>query len=88
MFYMYILRSSDNLLYIGHTKNLEQRLQEHSAGSHGAKFVKDYGAFKLIYYEEFNTRAEAMKRERQIKRWTRAKKEALIAGNLKLLKIL
>jgi putative endonuclease len=51
-----------------------------------AKFVKDHGMFKLIYYEEHPTRKAAMRREQQLKKWTRAKKEALIAGNYLLLK--
>jgi len=64
---------------------LEQRLSDHQT-SHGAKFIKDFGDFKLVYTEEFESRSAAMKRERQLKGWTRAKKEALIAGNLSLLK--
>ncbi len=85
MFYLYILRNIHNRLYVGHTQNLEQRLSDHQT-SHGAKFIKDFGDFKLVYTEEFESRSAAMKRERQLKGWTRAKKEALIAGNLSLLK--
>jgi predicted GIY-YIG superfamily endonuclease len=61
-------------------------MREHKSSIHGAKFIKDYGDFKLVYSEQFATRAEAMKREKQLKGWTRAKKETLIAGNLQLLK--
>jgi len=85
MFYLYILRNNHNRLYIGHTKNVEQRLTDHKT-IRGAKFIKDYGEFKLIYTEEFHTRSEAMSREKQLKGWTRAKKEALIARDLVLLK--
>lgn len=53
---------------------------------HGAKFIKDYGDFKLVYTEQFQTRTDAMRREKQLKRWAVAKKEALISGDLKLLK--
>jgi putative endonuclease len=63
----------------------EQRLKDH-AGGHGAEFIKDYGKFELVYSEQFATRADAMSRERQLKKWTRAKKEALIAGDTELLK--
>lgn len=85
MFYVYILRNTHNRLYIGHTKNLEHRLNDHK-NSHGAKFIKDYGSFDLVCSEVHKTRSEAMKREKQLKGWSRAKKEALIAGNLELLK--
>ncbi|MBI1952188.1 GIY-YIG nuclease family protein [Candidatus Saccharibacteria bacterium] len=85
MFYIYILRNSANRLYIGHTKNMEQRLADHKT-NHGAKFIKDYGSFELVYTEEFSKRSDAMSRENQLKGWTRAKKEALIDGDLVLLK--
>lgn len=86
MFYLYILRNIHNRLYIGQTDNLQRRLRDHSDGTHGSKFIKDYGAFKLIYSEQYEARAEAMRREKQLKRWTRAKKEALVANDLELLK--
>lgn len=85
MFHLYILRSTSDKLYIGHTNNLERRLQDHKSGN-GAKFVKVFGEFSLVYDEDFETRSDAMKREKQLKGWTRAKKEALISGNTKLLK--
>ena len=85
MYYLYILRNQHNRLYIGQTKDIDRRLKDHKT-NHGAKFIKDYGNFKLVYTEEFQTRVEAMKREKQLKKWTRAKKEALIAGDLELLK--
>ena len=83
--FIYILRTTGNKLYIGHTNNLRRRLQDHG-NSLGAKFIKDYGKFELVYSEEFDSRVEAMRREKQIKGWTRVKKEALIAGSLQLLK--
>lgn len=86
MFYLYVLRNARNRLYIGHTKDIHRRLSDHRLSAHGAKFIKDYGNFALVYSEQFATRTEAMKRERQLKGWTRAKKEALIEGNLALLK--
>lgn len=85
MFYVYILRNIHNRLYIGHTNNLKRRLQDHKNKS-GAKFIKDYGDFELVYNEKFDSRSEAMKREKQIKSWTRAKKEALITGDIVQLK--
>jgi len=85
MYYLYILRNIHNRLYIGQTNDIEQRLKDHT-NSHGAKFIKDYGDFEFVYKEKFTTRAEAMRREKQLKRWSRAKKEALISGNIELLK--
>lgn len=88
MFYtVYILRFSDNSLYIGQTNDLNSRLKNHIAQTtKSAKFTKDHGDFNLVYREKYNSRLKAMKREKQLKGWTRAKKEALISGNLKLLK--
>jgi len=74
-------------LYIGQTNNLEQRLKDHlNKKERSSKFSNDHGDFKLIYKEEYSLRVESMRREKQLKGWTRAKKEALINGDLQLLK--
>lgn len=87
-FYVYILRNSENKLYIGQTENLRKRLKRHQQLD-GAKFTRvNKNNFKLAYLEEYNTRKEAMNRELQIKKWSRAKKEALINKDFKKLKIL
>ncbi|MFH1909637.1 MAG: GIY-YIG nuclease family protein [bacterium] len=87
MFYLYILKTSNNRLYIGHTNNLDRRELEHKLPHHGAKFIKDnHHNFKVVYTETFHKRNDAMKREKQLKSWSRAKKEALISGDLDLLK--
>jgi len=84
---VYILRFSDNALYIGQTNNTEQRIRDHkNKASRSSKFSKDNGEFKLVYQENYPTQLEAMRREKQLKGWIRAKKEALISGNLELLK--
>lgn len=84
---VYILRTSSNTLYIGQTNNLEKRLREHkNKFSKSAKYVRYYSGFKLAYSEEYQTRKEAMQRENQLKRWSKAKKEALIKKDLELLK--
>lgn len=85
MFYLYILRNNHNRLYIGQTNNLEQRMNDHKT-HHGAKFIKDYGDFELVYTEQFQTRTDAMRKEKQLKHWTIAKKETLISGDSILLK--
>lgn len=87
MFHLYILRSSDNKLYIGQTNNLQNREnQQINKTKKAAKFIKDGKEFHLAYSETYRTRLEAMRREKQFKGWTRIKKEALIAGDLELLK--
>lgn len=87
MFYVYILRTSSNTLYIGQTNNLEKRLKEHQdKNSKSAKYIKYFSTFNLVYSETHKTRSGAMKREWQLKQWPRAKKEALILGDLNLLK--
>ena len=86
-FFVYILRSTSNELYIGQTNNLLTRdKQQTSKSSKAAKFIKDSADFKLVYFEEYKTRLESMRREKQLKGWTRVKKEALINGDLGLLK--
>jgi len=86
-FIVYILRTSANTLYIGQTNNLEKRLKEHELKkSKSAKYIKYFNSFELVYQEEYSTLIEAMRREKQLKRWTKAKKEALIKDNFELLK--
>lgn len=88
MFYfVYILRTSSNTLYIGQTNNLEKRLGEHkNKSSKSAKYIRYFSNFKLVYSEKYPTRKEAMQREVQLKRWSRSKKEALIKSSLYSLK--
>lgn len=76
MFYIYFLKDSKWRLYIGQTNNLQVREKQHLAKSDkSAKFIKDSTEeFGLVYYEEYPTRLEAMRREKQLKKWTRVKK--------------
>jgi putative endonuclease len=84
-YFVYILRTSSNTLYIGQTNNLEKRLKEHqSKKSKAAKYTRAFEACELVYKEEYLTRTEAMKREYQLKQWPKAKKEALIKGTLSI----
>jgi len=88
-FFVYILKNSSSKLYVGQTNNLENRIKQHLTKDwKSAKFTKDNDDFKLIYKEEYATRVEAMKREIQLKGWSRAKKEALIVGDFDKLKSL
>jgi len=86
-FTVYILRTASNTLYIGQTNNLGKRLQEHkNKTSKSAKYMKYFPSFQLVYSEEYPIRVEAMRREYQLKHWTKIKKEALVNDNLQLLK--
>mgnify|MGYP002726533744 FL=1 len=77
MNYMYILRCSDDTLYTGWTNNLEKRLKAHNSKK-GAKYTKNRLPAELVYYEEFETKQEAMSREWHVKRLSRSNKLKLI----------
>ena len=79
-YFVYILTNRDRhtVLYIGVTNSLERRASEHSLGI-GSAFARQYNAHKLIYFKAYSDPTGAIAREKQRKRWRRAKKEALIA---------
>ena len=85
MWFAYILRCADGALYVGATKDLSLRITKHNEGS-AAQFTAGRRPVELVYSEAHATRDAAFARERQIKGWTRVKKEALIAGDLGQLK--
>jgi putative endonuclease len=86
-YYLYILRTSSNTLYIGQTNNIKKKLKEHQTrSSKSAKYTQYSSIVKLVYKERYYTRKEVMQREAQLKKWSRIKKEALINNNLSLLK--
>lgn len=69
------------------TSNLENRLKEHnSSKSRGAKYLRAKKPVKVVYTEKYPDIKSAMNRELQIKKWPKAKKEALVSGDLELLK--
>lgn len=80
MNYVYIVECSDGTFYTGWTNNLEKRIYMHSNGV-GAKYTKGRGPVKLMYYEEFEDKKDAMKREYEMKKLTRKQKEILILKN-------
>lgn len=87
MYYFYILRCLDNSLYCGMTSNLDKRIKEHnSPGSRGAKYLRARKPVVLVYSEAYSDIKSAMKREFEVKKWTKVKKEALVKGDLDLLK--
>lgn len=82
-YFIYILRTSSNTLYIGQTSDLNKRLAEHAEKSRkSAKYLRPFKSFELVYSEEYQTRSDALKREYQLKTWTRKQKDALISGSL------
>lgn len=78
MFTVYILRTDKNTLYTGQTKDLAARLREHAAGK-GARYLRKFKSFELVYTEKFETRSEAMRREHELKELSKQEKENLIA---------
>ena len=83
-FWTYMLKCSDGRYYTGHTDNLDHRIAQHHCGQ-GSTFTRDRRPVTLVWSETFGTRIEALEAERIIGGWSRAKKEALIAGNWSLL---
>lgn len=79
-FWTYILRCADASYYVGHTDDLEQRLSDHERGGISV-YTRKRRPVTLVWCDTFESRIEALAAERQIKGWSRAKKEALIKGN-------
>ena len=82
---VYILLCNNDEYYVGSTTNLELRLEEHRSGV-GSGFTKAHLPIDLVYTEEYDTIHEARLRERQLHKWSQAKKEALINGDIEKLK--
>ncbi len=79
MFYLYIVRCCDNTLYTGQTNNLERRIKEHNSNdSKGARYIKTRRPVTLVYSEQYKTIKEVMLREREIKSWSKKRKEKLL----------
>jgi putative endonuclease len=74
MHFVYILECADKTLYVGCTKNLERRIEQHNKSKSGAHYTKIRRPVILKYQEEFKTLAEARKREAEIKNWKRTDK--------------
>jgi len=78
--YIYILSNkTDSTLYIGVTNNLLRRVQEHKDKIDKNSFSSRYNLSKLLYYEFFDKIEDAIQREKQLKKWSRKKKEFLIS---------
>lgn len=78
MNYTYMVECADGTLYTGWTSCLEKRLKAHNQGRDGAKYTKVRRPVKLVYFEGYGTKEEAMSREYQIKRLSRKEKLKLL----------
>lgn len=78
-YFTYIALCKDKTYYTGYCADLSAREKKHNAGD-GAKYTRARLPIKIVYSEKFKTRSAAMKREAEIKKWRREKKEQLIAG--------
>ena len=77
MNYTYIVECADGSLYCGWTNDLEKRIADHNDGK-GGKYTRSRLPVKLVYFEEFDNKIDAMKREYRFKQYTHAEKEDII----------
>jgi len=80
MWYVYIVKCTDNTLYTGTTTDISRRITEHNRKK-GGGCTRGRLPVELVYKEPHETKSQALKREHQIKCWSRKKKIALIAGD-------
>lgn len=76
-YYVYVLLCKDGSYYTGHAKNVKHRIEQHKKGQ-GARYTRMHEPAKIVYVEEFNSRSDAMKREREIKSFSHSKKQRLV----------
>jgi len=82
---MYILLCGDNTYYVGSTWDLESRVESHASGT-GSEYTRRRRPVRLVYCEEYARVEDAFRREMQVQNWSRAKREALIRGDVEALK--
>lgn len=87
-YYVYLLRCSDLSIYVGITSNLDKRIKEHQEGKSKKAYTFSRRPIKLEFYKTFTDPNQAIYFEKKIKKWSRAKKEALINGNFDKLQYL
>lgn len=80
IYYVYILKFSDDTYYTGFTSNLENRVIQHQSGKHTDSYTHSRRPIHLAFYAEFTDPSIAIETEKQIKKWSKVKKEALING--------
>ena len=77
--YVYILRCRDNTYYTGATNDLRARVVKHNNGD-GAKYTRGRRPVNIVYTEKLPTKRRALRREAEIKKWSRSRKAALVKG--------
>jgi putative endonuclease len=77
-YYVYILKCADKSYYTGITSNLEERIFEHQQGKYAESYTHNRRPVELVFYAEFSNVGFAIDTEKKIKKWSKAKKEALI----------
>lgn len=80
MWFVYVLLCKDGSLYTGSTNNLEKRFSNHNNGK-GGKYTRAHKPIKIIYSEKLSSQSEALKREMEIKSWSREKKIKILKLN-------
>lgn len=78
--FVYILECGDKTFYIGYTNDVQKRVLAHNTLNTGAKYTRGRRPVKLVYFEKFDTKSEAMKREATLKKMTRKQKFDIISG--------
>ena len=76
-YYTYLILTVDNTLYCGYTDDPEKRFEKHKSGL-AAKYTRAHKPLKMVYVKEFDTKSEALKEERRIKKLSRSQKEELV----------
>lgn len=79
MYFVYILECEDGTLYTGITTDVERRFEQHKAGT-ASRYTRARGAKRMVYIEEVGEKGDALKRELEIKAYTREEKERLVDG--------
>ncbi len=77
LYYLYIVQCRDGTLYTGTAKDLEARIRQHNAGK-GARYTRGRRPVALVYSEALKNKGEALRREHEIKKWSRSRKRILI----------
>ena len=80
-FWLYILKCADQSYYTGHTDSLEVRMAQHEDGAYSNCYTATRRPIALVYSAAFSSREEALAAERQVKGWSRRKKEAMMRGD-------
>ncbi|MBL4670107.1 MAG: GIY-YIG nuclease family protein [Flavobacteriales bacterium] len=85
IYFVYILKCSDGTYYTGITNDVDRRLREHESGEDKKSYTYSRRPIKLVFYADFSNVEYAIEKEKQIKKWSKRKKEALINDDFELL---